>query len=265
MTNQKPVNYVSKVKHSLLTKVKMASDAMPKGVNSQRLMLNACAYLSENDKLMEACQGQQAEVSQILYNLVATGLDLGNKEAYILPFLNRKTNKFNLTVVKDYKGLMKQARMFSVEPIVNIISRVVYDGDKYFFDNKGNFTHEFDPFELKENEKRIGVFCTVFFKNDTQFTEFLNVEEIQKIQNSTPFQNAIWEKWTDSMWRKSAVRKAMKFIALDFGSNEATKADVEVSKSEKLAEGAEVVEEKPIKQVDLVESQEVKTVNISEL
>jgi len=143
-----------------------------------------------------------------------------NKECYIIPF------KGDLTILKDYKGEVKLARKYSVDPIREIFSRVVYETDQYRFNEYGHFIHEFDPFSTTRGAKK-GAYCTVIYENGVHQTEFVNIEEIQKIRNFSKSSNSSyspWNNWEDEMWRKTAVRKAMKNISLDFGNSETLKA-----------------------------------------
>ena len=194
--------------------------SFPKGVNAERLKINALMHIAQDENLKQLAIQQPAKIAQIVYNFIALGLDMLNKECYIIPFKN------DLTILKDYKGEVKLARKYSVDPIREIFSRVVYETDSYRFNELGQFIHTFDPFATDRGAKR-GAYCTVIYENGVHQTEFVNAEEIQKIRNfskSSSSQYSPWNNWEDEMWRKTAIRKAMKNISLDFGNSETLKA-----------------------------------------
>lgn len=197
--------------------LKNGISAIPSDINSDRLRLNACMAVKEDEKLLRLANEQPAKVAQIIYNFIIQGLDMLNNECYIIPFGN------DLTILKDYKGERKLAMKYSVEPIREIYAREVREGDEYYFDNENKFVHRFDPF--MSNEKRgplIGAFCTVIYKNGVQQTEFVNLDEIEKVKGVSKSANSAsspWKKWEESMFKKTATKKAMKNIALDFGND----------------------------------------------
>lgn len=216
--------------------------AIPKGVNHDRLRLNAIMYINQDEKVKAVALQQPARVAQILFNFIILGLDVFNKEAYIIPFGKE------LQVIRDYKGEAKLAKMYSVEPIKNITARVVYEGDKYSFDIDDNFKHEFDPFTSKKDKKMIGAYCTISYKNGDKMTEFINEDEINKIKafsKSSSSQYSPWNTWEESMWKKSVIRKALKLVPLDFGAPELNKAYTETDNDVDFT--------KPIQEVEIIE------------
>ena len=200
--------------------ISKGASSFPQGVNAERLKINALMHIAQDENLKQLAIQQPAKIAQIVYNFIALGLDMLNKECYIIPF------KGDLTILKDYKGEVKLARKYSVDPIREIFSRVVYEADSYRFNEYGHFIHEFDPFSTDRGAKK-GAYCTVIYENGVHQTEFVNAEEIQKIRSfskSSNSQYSPWNNWEDEMWRKTAIRKAMKNISLDFGSSETLKA-----------------------------------------
>ena len=107
--------------------------ALPSDVNSDRLKLNALMYIGQDTTLTNLAQSNSALLAQIVYNFVALGLDMSNKECYIIPFGNKPT------IIIDYKGLEKLAKKYSVKPIKKIYSRVVCANYQQGFDDEGNF------------------------------------------------------------------------------------------------------------------------------
>lgn len=217
--NQAPQN-INRFQGVLEKMIVKGVSSFPEGVNAERLRINAIMHIAQDENLKVAAVQNPQRVAQIVYNFIALGLDMLNKECYIIPF------KGELTILKDYKGEVKLARKYSVDPIREIFSRVVYEADSYKFNEYGHFIHEFDPFSTSRGAKK-GAYCTVIYENGVHQTEFVNADEIQKVRNFSKSANSSyspWNTWEDEMWRKTAVRKAMKNISLDFGNSETLKA-----------------------------------------
>ncbi|MDR2790255.1 MAG: recombinase RecT [Campylobacteraceae bacterium] len=216
------MNEVTKFKDVLSDMVSRSAKAFPADVNSERLKINALMYIAQNPDLNVLAKSQPLKIAQYVYNFIALGLDMLNRECYIIPYKNQ------LTVLKDYKGEVKLAKKYSVEKIREIYARVVYERDEYYFeDNK--FVHKFDPFKTDRGNK-IGAFCTVIYENGVQQTEFVNINEVNKVKavsQSAKSEYSPWAKWEDEMWKKTVIRKAMKNISLDFTNSELQNAYIQ--------------------------------------
>lgn len=187
-------------------------NAIPSDVNTDRLKINALMYIGQDETLNKLAQLNPPKIAQIVYNFIVLGLDMMNKECYIIPF------KDELVVVKDYKGERKLAKKYSIDPIREIYARVVYENDEYYFDELDHFKHKFNPFAL-DRGKKIGAFCTIVFENGVIQTEFVNLEEIKKVKDfskSSKSNYSPWNNWEESMFQKTAIRKALKTVSLDF-------------------------------------------------
>ena len=208
------VKVLSKFEENLVGLLGKGFKAIPSDVNTDRLKINALMYIGSDKKLTELAVNQSAKIAQIVYNFIVLGLDMMNKECYIIPF------KDELVVIKDYKGERKLAKKYSIDPIREIYSRVVYEKDEFYFDDLDHFKHKFNPFNLDRGNK-IGAFCTIVFENGVIQTEFVNLEEIQKVKDfskSSKSDFSPWRNWEESMFQKTAIRKALKTLSLDFGN-----------------------------------------------
>lgn len=245
----------------------------PKGVEAERLKINALMCIAQDNNLSDASKRYPAKIAQAVYNFVALGLDMLNRECYIIPFIKGKgtqNESIDLTIIKDYKGEIKLARKYSVDPIREIFARVVYENDSYHFDEFGRFIHNFDPFSTERGQKK-GAYCTVIYENGVHQTEFVNVEEINKVKGvsrSSSYDSSPWKKWEDEMWRKTAIRKAMKNISLDFGSSETLKAYQESDNDVEMTNGARSNNDVVIEQhdpLDTVIDSEATEINIDDV
>ena len=245
---------LSKFTNNLDSMLQKGIKALPNDVNSDRLKLNALMYIAQDAKLSAIAIANPAVIAQIVYNFIALGLDMGNKECYIIPF------GASPTVIRDYKGEEKLAKKYSINPVRNIYSRVVCENDDCGFDENGEFYHKFKPFDSDEvRGKMIGSYCKVVYKDGSIDIEFVNLDEIKKIRGVSKTANSpdsIWNKWPESMFRKTAVKKMMKHVPLDFGKySEVEKAYKETDNDiefERNNTDEIIIQEEPLEVIDIV-------------
>lgn len=199
--------------------------AIPENVNADRLKMNALMAITEDSKLMQEAVKQPQKIAQFVYNAVLQGLDLLNREAYILNYGGK------LQMVLDYKAEKKLALQYSVKPIKQILSNVVKANDDYMFNDEGHFIHKYSPFDSdKERGAVVGAYCTIHYEDGTREDTFINNDEIQKVKDVSPSSKSSfspWQKWEDSMINKTVIKKAMKNVYLDFENTEQQKAYIE--------------------------------------
>lgn len=251
MTNK--VTTIEKFQTNLDSMLQKGIKALPNDVNSDRLKLNALMYVANEPKLKELALSKPALVAQIVYNFIALGLDMMNRECYIIPFGDKPT------IIRDYKGEEKLAKKYSIKPIKNIYSNVVRKNDeKYGFDDDGHFVHKFNPFDSDEQRGDIiGSYCKVVYDDGSVDIEFVNLDEIKRVKavSKTAHQNdSPWNKWQESMFRKTAVKKMMKHIPLDFGKYVEPEQAQTVQKAFNDTDNDVDFERKPTK--DIVEQDE---------
>ena len=245
---------LAKFTDNLDSMLKKGIKALPNDVNSDRLKLNALMYIAQDAKLATIAMANPSVIAQIVYNFIALGLDMGNKECYIIPFGSTPT------VIRDYKGEEKLAKKYSVNPVRNIYSRVVCENDDCGFDENGEFYHKFKPFDSDEvRGKMVGSYCKVVYKDGSNDIEFVNLDEIKKVRGvsktaSSP--DSIWNKWPESMFRKTAVKKMMKHVPLDFGKySEVEKAyketDNDFAPNDRLTVEEVIEQDEPLEVIDI--------------
>lgn len=187
---------------------------IPSDINSDMLKMNAMMSISQNESLMKVARDQPSVIAQYVFNFVVQGLDMLAGEAYIIPY------KGKLTPVIDYKGQKKIAMQYSVKPIKIIRSGVVYEKDTFDFDENNHFTHKFNPFDTNRG-KAIGAYSSIIYNDGSQQDTFVNMDEINKVRKASPSSSSSyspWSTWSESMYEKTAIRKSMKYVNLNFKS-----------------------------------------------
>ena len=213
---------LARYENTLDVYMEKGKNAIPESVNADRLKMNALMAITEDSKLMQEAVNQPQKIAQFVYNAVLQGLDLLNREAYILNYGGK------LQMVLDYKAEKKLALQYSVKPIKQILSGVVKENDEHSFNDEGHFLHKYSPFDSeKDRGAIIGAYCTIFYQDGTREDTFVNNEEIEKVKNVSPSSKSNyspWVRWKESMIEKTVIKKAMKSVYLDFANTEQQKA-----------------------------------------
>ena len=165
---------------------------------------------------LKSIKANPAFYANALRNFVDLGLDLGNKEAYILPYGTTPT------AIIDWKGLKKILLKYSIIKILDIKAENVYSNDEFSY-NDGELTHKFNPFlNLKERGDFMGSYAKVIREDGLTDYHFCSKEEIEKIKNMSSSMKdeekkkySPWTKFPEEMYKKTVIRKAFKNYPID--------------------------------------------------
>ena len=203
----------------LSTALAEVKDALPKELNTARFVNNAVAVMNENTQLQEFAKANgTAQIKAGLVKGAFLGLDFMNKEAYLVPY--GKTLNF----MKSYTGAIKLCKKYSIRPLKDIYAKLVREGDDYsieIINNEPKITFKPKPFN---NGKVQGAFAVACFEDGGIQYEEMSIEELEKVRSCSKMKNgAVWEKWTDQMYLKSAIHRLTKKIEIDFDNIEQVK------------------------------------------
>jgi recombinational DNA repair protein RecT len=149
------------------------------------------------------------------FRLIGYGIDFGNKEAYVIPYKNTKTGKYDLTTPISADGLVKLAKIYSVKKISDVKKFYVREGDEISIShtNKGD-EWTFNPV-LFSTKPIIGFMTVVLYEDGTSDCELTTHEDVAKRRKASKAPNSpAWTQYGDEMGMKCAVRKHMKRISL---------------------------------------------------
>lgn len=185
------------------------ADALPKGFNQTRFLQN-CMTVLQDTKGIEKMDPRS--VARTMLKGAFLGLDFFNKECYAIPYGN------TLQFQTDYKGEIKLAKKYSINPIKDIYAKLVREGDEFqeeIVGGKQTISFRPKPFN---NGKIMGAFAVVYFKDGSMMYETMSVEEIEHTrQKFSKMPNG--QAWTNSpgeMYKKTVLRRLCKMIELDF-------------------------------------------------
>lgn len=110
-----------------------------------------------------------------------------------------------LVIIYDYHAYQNKVRLVYPESVFDF--QLVHEGDKFSFKKESGkviYSHEIgDPFN---NDKVIKGAYGVIKNNKGEFIDFLNMEDIKKMKNTSLMKN-IWDAWFDRMVLKSIIKR----------------------------------------------------------
>lgn len=167
----------------------------------------AMQALQNNKTLNETAWKNKASLQNAIINVASIGISLNpaSKHAYLVP------RDGGVCLDISYMGLMHLAQQTG--SILWGQAKLVYANDHY--ESTGIDTapvHKNQPFA--SNQERgpiVGAYCTVKTSDGSYLTEEMNLEELNKIRNSSKAKNGPWKTWEEEMMRKSVVKRAYKY------------------------------------------------------
>jgi recombination protein RecT len=184
-------------------------EGMPQGFNKTRFVQNSMAVLLET-KGIENCD--PISVVRTLIKGAFLGLDFFNRECYAIVYGNK------VQFQTDYKGEIKLAKKYSTNPIKDIFAKLVRKGDEYSEQIlAGQQSVNFKPIPFNSDEI-IGAFAVVLYKDGSMMCDAMSTQDIEntRISYSKQPNGKTWEKSTGEMYKKTVLRRLLKYIDLHF-------------------------------------------------
>ena len=180
---------------------KKAEDSNP-SFNMQRLKQTIELAVEKDPKLLE-CSPKSIQLA--LLDCVLSGVYPDGQQATLIAY--GKEVKLEIMI----QGIIKSALRSNIAK--KIVTRSVYESDdlfvsiddsgKQFFDHKINIK--------KERGELIAAYAVITLQNDEVITELLRSEDIAECRAAAKT-DMVWKRWTGEMARKSALRRAFKYL-----------------------------------------------------
>lgn len=206
------------VVHSNLQKLlDSKAEALPKGFNQTRFLQNCMTVLQDTRGIDKV---EPITVARTMLKGAFLGLDFFNKECYAIPYGN------SLQFQTDYKGEIKLAKKYSINPIKDIYAKLVREGDEFqeeIIDGKQTITFKPKAFN---NGSILGAFAVALFKDGSMMYETMSIEEMEHVREkfSKAKNSTAWVNSTGEMYKKTVLRRLCKLIELDFDTIEQKQA-----------------------------------------
>lgn len=216
--------YLAGIQNGLAKKLDEHQAALPAGFQKERYVLNCMTLISDmllDDKKAAALSKiNPATIPLCFMKGAVLGLDFFNGECYAIPYGSEM--KFQT----DYKGEIKLNKKYSKSPIRDIYAKVVREGDEFYEEiNGGDQNIYFRPVPFSDREL-VGAFAVVKYKDGSLQYETMSRTEIEKIRNSfsKAANSKAWKETPGEMYKKTVLRRLVKFIDLDFDNVDQIKA-----------------------------------------
>lgn len=140
-------------------------------------------------------------------DIAAMNLPIGGRGAYLVPY------KSDCTVIISPHGLIELAYR---HPLVKSVqARVVREGEEFSVSYAPDVVVSHSPNLTGEAGKMIGAYAIIELSTGGRIVEWMTRMEIQKVrQTSQSARNGRgpWVDWEDEMWRKTVLKRAMKYV-----------------------------------------------------
>lgn len=238
--------YLEMVQTGLVNQMAKNHSALPAGFQKDRFVLNCITMLRDmtaDDKKRHALSKvTPTSIVACFMKGAVLGLDFFNGECYAIPY--GEEMKFQT----DYKGEIKLNKKYSKNPIRDIYAKVVREGDIFYEEiNGGEQNIYFKPVPFSDSDM-IGAFAVVKYKDGSMQYETMSKHEIEKIRDSfsKASNSKAWRDTPGEMYKKTVLRRLVKFIDLDFDNVEQMKAYEDGGDAEFKENVVDLAESRPV-------------------
>lgn len=162
-----------------------------------------------------------------MFRLVGWGIDFANKEAYIVPYRNPKTGKYDLTTPVSADGLVKLAKLYSIRPIKDFQKYVVREGDDISVEYGENKSWSYKP-KLFNTGTVLGYLTVVVFEDGDFDAMITTIEDVEARRKASKAPNSpAWTKFYTDMSLAKCTRRHMKRFAINIPSDITEEPDFE--------------------------------------
>lgn len=193
------------------------TDIIPKHLDPERLSKTMLLAMTRQPLLYE-CSVES--VIQAYMTCAELGLEPGGVRGYmyLVPFWNGKLRCYECQPIPGYRGLMHLAR--SCQDIAYITARVVHAADRFevAYGLTENLLHE--PCLDDNRGPAVCVYAVAHWRTGYKQFEIMTRSQIESIKSRSRSRDkngnivGPWVTDEDEMWRKTAIRRLMKYMEL---------------------------------------------------
>lgn len=198
----------------------------PRSMSQERLFQLAVSAYNQTPKLAEC---SPVSVLSCVMKCAALGMEPsavdGLGRAYILPYRNGKTGRYEAQFMLGYRGMIDLARRSG--QITDISARAVYEGDTFEFEYGLNETLRHVPGNcVHDKETLTHVYCVCHFKDGGHYIDVMTKAEVDAVRRrSKASNNGPWVTDYEAMACKTVIRRAFKYLPVSVEGADAVSAD----------------------------------------
>lgn len=210
-----PAKPIDQFRQELIARRPMLASMLPSNIRPEKFESTVIAAIGANPKLLEC---SRASLMKASIEAAELGLSLNPalKEADILVRWDGRTKQNIAQFQPRFQGLMKLARQSG--EIADIYAHAVRDGDEFDYElglNK-KLVHRPGP----KRGALTHAYCVWVTRDGQKSFEVLTLDDVLKIKTRSSSKNregelvGPWANDEEEMWRKSAVRRASKYMPM---------------------------------------------------
>ena len=202
------------------------SAVMPSHMSPERMFQMAVSAYNTTPKLNQCTP---ASVLSCVMKCSALGMEPsavdGLGRAYILPFWNSKTKRYEATFMLGYKGMLDLARRSG--QLLDVSARAVYEGDEfdYEFGLEERLRHVPSP-EPQEGRALTHVYCVAHFRDGGHYMDVMGRAEVDAVRRrSKSADSGPWVTDYEAMARKTVLRRAFPYLPVSIEAQQTSAQD----------------------------------------
>lgn len=203
-------------------KARYMNAALPKHMTPERLARVAITAISSNPRLLE-CTRESLALALIEAGQLGLEPHGVMGQAYLVPYYNGKTKRYEAQFQVGYRGLIDLARRSG--QITKIEARVVREGDEFLYEYglRPQLVHRPDPTSQGEMTH---VYAIAWLKEGEPIFEVMTRDQVEAIRRrSKAADSGPWVTDYEAMARKTAVKRLAKYLPLSPEAEAAIEAD----------------------------------------
>jgi recombination protein RecT len=185
---------------------------LPSHVDAGSFVSLAKAHLRKDKKLMEAATSDPGGYMMALTECARLGLVPGDT-FHIVPFKNRRTNRYDFTGITDYTGEIEL--IYRAGAVSSVKAEIVYTGDVFRFTPDMDRPHH-EPNWFGERGEMMGVYAYAVMKDGSTSRVVVmsraEVMRVKAVSKTADFSDSPWKLWEDRMWLKSCIHQLTKWV-----------------------------------------------------
>lgn len=205
--------YQDSIKNLLIAKKDDIGRVVPQHMSPEKLINIFMMATSRQPTLLEC---SRFSLVNAFLQSTELGLPIGNTTgmAYLVPFKNNKTGKYEATFMPSYRGLAELARRTGF--VTKIYAKIVYENDDFEYE-EGSFPKiRHIPKITGERGSIIAVYAIAAIKgDDLPQIEVLTKADVDKVRRSSRASNSgPWSDWYEEMAKKTAIKRICKTLPM---------------------------------------------------
>lgn len=187
---------------------------MPRHLSAEKLIKIALLATSRTPLLLECAP---TSILQAVMQAAQLGLEVNSPlgSAYLVPYRNGKTGKYECQLIPGYRGLVDLARRSG--GILLVDARVVYENDRFEVDygTSPQITHKPMLSGERANQNIVAFYATALMPGDIRQFEVMTKAEVDAVRaRSKASASGPWVSDYAEMGRKTVVKRLVKYLPL---------------------------------------------------